>query len=358
MKLFQKYLVYYLLIFAIGCNIFTKKETGKTELLQALVLIYLNISGQEFNNKLYKYVAGIPGSTPSAFQFVEPTSLNKTSKTKIVLIHGWDFDERTSDPTTSDEEKVANILETWETALKFYDSNTSSVQDKYDFYTFTYRTANSIEFNGHNFIQHLNKTFVHDDKVIILAHSMGGLVTKTAVYDSKNSQDVIDYVISLGTPYYGSPFASKEYQENIGIIGDLANFLTDTNGGQNLAYTSNGDGQIFIEGAKNDFLDSLNDYTNKDSIFYAYVGVLSDCNNAKSGTIFQKGCTTLQSGTPAFSESDGIVPKNSAQMSNKLSNNVIYKTDFDHRMLSFNIASDTSLASEFFSEVIAKIDSL
>ncbi|MCB1193407.1 MAG: alpha/beta hydrolase [Leptospiraceae bacterium] len=359
MAYFQKLLLSLLVFTIAGCSFFsTKSNGGKNKFLQLIALVLFNATQQDLNNKLYKYIAGIPYSTPSTAQFVDPSNLNKTTKTKVVLIHGWDYEEKASDPITSHDQKVANILETWQTALGYYDLNISSVQDNYDFYTFTYRTANSVEFNGKNFIKHLNSAFTKDDKVILLAHSMGGLVSRTAVYDSANTNDIIDYVVSLGTPYYGSPFSSSAYQESSGIIGDLAKFLTGTDGGKSLAHTNTGDGQISISGASNDFLDSLNSQTGKDSIFYPYAGKLSSCSNAKSGTIFSQGCTALQSGTPQFTESDGIVPVNSAQMSNKVTSNVTYKTDFDHSMLSFTIPSDTTLASQFFSEVIAKIDTL
>ncbi|MCE9499077.1 MAG: hypothetical protein K8R21_00935, partial [Leptospira sp.] len=55
---------------------------------------------------------------------------------------------------------------------------------------------------------------------------------------------------------------------------------------------------------------------------------------------------------------DGIVPLNSARMSDKITNsaNVTTMAGFDHQALSFRIPSNTTQAQNFFSTIVTLIN--
>ncbi|MEM7182925.1 MAG: alpha/beta hydrolase [Spirochaetota bacterium] len=349
--------------FLLSCNLFNavSERKKKRDEEQRNLLLLLFPEAAESNHALYRYVPDGTTNLPTVEQFTEIAVASKTSKTKIVLIHGWDASERSTDAVTGKTKKVENINATWQYAFQFYNIDVASAQTNYDLYAFTYRTSETVASNGERFVESLNSAFEATDKVVVLAHSMGGLVTRAAMYSSSNTNDIIDIVVTLGTPYYGSPFASSEYQAGLGVLGDLASFLTATNGGQDLAHTNNGTGQTSISGATNTYLDTLNANTDRDNRFYPYVGVLSSCDSAKSGEIYSTGCSTLKNNSPAFNQSDGIVPYNSAIMADKSVNfdlATMAEFNFDHKMLAFNIPSDEVTASAFFTEVMQKIDTI
>ncbi|MCE9501621.1 MAG: alpha/beta hydrolase, partial [Leptospira sp.] len=294
-----------LLVFG-NCNLIPENSHDKSKKKKDILnLLYLYIQSQS-NHQLYRYIPNLvqTGTTSSSSQFIVANQSVKSEKTKVIFIHGWDFTERSSDPATSNDKKITNINGTWSAALEFYNKNVSSVYSNYDLYVFTYRTSDSISLNGSRFIETLNSNFTKSDRIVIVAHSMGGLVTRYAIYSDKNYSDIIDYVITLGTPHYGSPFSSAAYQQNSAVLGDLISFMTNTDGGKSLAYTNNGNGQINISGAQNTELDSLNTKTNKDQVFYAYAGDLSTigCSNAPNGLIYSSGCAILRDGNPQFSQ--------------------------------------------------------
>ncbi|TGJ99371.1 alpha/beta hydrolase [Leptospira semungkisensis] len=317
----------------------------------------------ELNHAMYKFSTVITPLTVndlSPLYFQDPFFQRDNTKTKIVFIHGWDFTEKQTDPPTDFNKKVTNLLSTWNQALAFTTSlqptGGQTVYQKFEVYVFTYRTSDYIEFNGRRFIDTLNKYFSASDKVIVVAHSMGGLVSRSAILHPNNTNDVIDQIVSLGTPYYGSPFASPQYQGNLNSIGTIIKFMTNTPGGKNLAYTngiSSGvtplpAGQQIYDGldpAFNPFLEGLIANTSKDAQTTVYGGDISSSGACSDGThdiIYQSGCLVLASGgSPTFSDSDGIVPLKSGLMNNRITNNFTV-SDMDHSQMSFRDATGSN----------------
>ncbi|TGJ98539.1 alpha/beta hydrolase [Leptospira langatensis] len=316
----------------------------------------------ELNHAMYKFSTVITPLTVndlSTLYFQDPFFQRDNTKTKIVFIHGWDFTEKQTDPPTDFNKKISNILSTWNQALAFTTSRTPSnyssiIYNNFEIYVFTYRTSDYIEFNGRRFIDTLNKYFAASDKVIVVAHSMGGLVSRSAILHPNNTNDVIDHIVSLGTPYYGSPFSSPQYTGNLSSIGTIIKFMTNTPGGKNLAYTnglSSGVNPILpaitdgLDQAFNPFLEGLIANHSKDAQTTAYAGDISssgDCSDGTHDVIYQSGCLVLSSGgTPPFPDSDGIVPWKSALMNGHLTNNSANATvsDMDHSQMSFRDAT-------------------
>ncbi|WP_061232093.1 esterase/lipase family protein [Leptospira noguchii] len=323
----------------------------------------------EFNHELYKF-------TPISFivsksdfildQFVIATPNLKVNKPKIVLIHGWDPEERNFELPTTKAKKVANIRKIWDDALEMYSQNLFEAQTNYEFYTFTYRTSDYIEHNGRRLIDKLNSVFTSDDKVILLAHSMGGLVARSALYHVNNTNDVIGFIVSLGTPYLGSPFASPSYRKDLGSLGKLIGFVTGTAGGKDLAYT-NALGTPYqvpeneiIPGASNAYLERLLSESSKDSKVTAFYGEMSKCkDHPGSGAVFIIGCDILKDEEPSFAnKNDGMVTSTSGKMSSKLPPERQFKKDLDHYQLSFSSHPSIVSRNTYFEEVINIINTL
>ncbi|WP_201035813.1 esterase/lipase family protein [Leptospira weilii] len=342
----------------------TKKKNMSEEILQTLTFLFWG----EFNHELYKFVP-VPFFTLksqfNADQFAIVTPELKENKPKIILIHGWDFKENNTQAPTDKFAKVTNLRATWDDVLEMYSQNISGVQTSYELYVFTYRTSDYVENNGKRLIDKLNAVFTPDDKVILLAHSMGGLVGRSALYHTNNTNDVIDSMVSLGTPYLGSPFASRSYQGSFGKLGDLIAFMTGSEGGKDLAYTNalGTSYQVptpneYINGASNPYLERLLQESSKDSKVTAFYGEMSVCNNHPgSDAIYTIGCGFLSDGNPSFAnKSDGIVSSTSAKMSSKLPVTKQFSKDFDHAQLSFRNHVNTISRNAYFSEVLTVIN--
>ncbi|TGK39167.1 alpha/beta hydrolase [Leptospira andrefontaineae] len=311
----------------------------------------------EQNHALYKFSTVVPNLQPenlSPLYFQNPYFQRDNSKAKIVLIHGWDFAERQTDLPTDFNKKVANLLGTWNQGLAFITQTTdlpagysSSVYDTFEIYVFTYRTSDHIDVNGRRFIDSLNEAFNSSDKVVVVAHSMGGLVSRAAVQHPNNTDNVIDHIVSLGTPYYGSPYSSPQYTGNLSSIGTIIKFMTDTPGGKGLAYTNGisagvtGINPTITDGTNQAFnflLESMIANTSKDSITTVYGGDMgsANCSGGDHATTYQAACTVITNGNPVFNNSDGIVPLASALLNNRLAGgNTNTVSDMDHSQMSF-----------------------
>jgi hypothetical protein len=272
---------------------------------------------------LYKLLEPTSNSYARMF-FMNPLLLNDTknisylidgtthpinSKKKLVLIHGWNLSDPTEPSYPSDKIIKERILSQWDHLLNTNQNFLGSVLSKnYDIYFFTYLTSSSIEKNGVLFRNNLDKQFsTQNSNVFIFAHSMGGLVSRIALYQN-DLPGYLSKIISSGTPYHGSPWASTVFQKDKSVIGDIANFITNTEGGKNLAWDNF---DLSLPGASNYLLEKYNSNTSRDSYINAYYGSIDSNISSYSGSdsTLLIGCTTLGS---QYSPSDCIVPQSSA----------------------------------------------
>ncbi|EQA37352.1 PGAP1-like domain protein [Leptospira inadai serovar Lyme str. 10] len=343
-------------------------KSNQDKLLNYILFEYYT----ETNHALYRYInilspVAATKSQINADFFGDPSIGQVAGKTKLIFIHGWDFTERNTDPPTDKYKKVSNLLGTWNQALEFVDNNISNVYTNYEIYVFTYRTSDYISNNGRRLIDTLNANFSPSDKVILLAHSMGGLVSRAALYHPDNTKDIIHNIVSLGTPYYGSPFASPQYQNNdLSAIGSIVGFVTGTPGGKDLGYTNGGTlgsnllpGE-YISNSYNGYLESLLGQMSKDSKVSVYYGNLAGSCSGHD-IIYASGCTILNSTTPQFPNTDGIVTTYSGQMYHNPVAGRFSQAGFDHSQMSFrNPANPSNIAAAqaFFTTVITYINGL
>ncbi|NBU98651.1 MAG: hypothetical protein EBS19_10675 [Spirochaetia bacterium] len=239
-------------------------------------------------------------------------SNTSSSNKKLVLIHGWNTLDPALPVYPTENDLKNRIISQWEHILKADQDFLKTVITKgYDVYFFTYLTSSSIESNGVRFRYLLNNAFSsQNSNVYIFAHSMGGLVSRIALYQN-NNPTYLNKIISSGTPYHGSPWASSSYQKDKSVIGDIAGFLTNTEGGQNLAW-DNFDSSI--TNASNSVLSRYNSNTSRDSLIKAYYGSINSDGSNYSGTdlTLTVGCATLGS---VYSPSDCVVPESSGKLS-------------------------------------------
>ncbi|TGK86669.1 hypothetical protein EHQ24_03405 [Leptospira noumeaensis] len=306
------------------------------------------------NQKLFGFSPGYSRNL-SNLQFIGSEFFPKSSKKKIVLIHGWNPAERDADPITGDEKKIQNIKNTFSNGLIHFQEGRDSANSEFDFYLYTYRTSNSILVNGRQFHSTLRGYFADSDQVYIVAHSMGGLVTRVALSKDVGVLPFVRLVVTLGSPQYGSPFATSSFLGSNPFLNDLGNYLVGTQGGSELGYTNNGTGQMPLAGAENLVLDTLNQSfldTNLNSKFISFAGVMSNCTVAET-FYYNSGCNILSNA--GFTQSDGIVPANSARLGN-LTYKQINVADCDHSMMAFQTTNiDDTKSRNLFTQVITEI---
>ena len=101
-------------------------------------------------------------------------------------------------------------------------------------YSYGYRTAfvnlgpeSSMWYNGallNNLLNFISGYF-GSSNLIVIAHSKGGIDTETAIYHYGNSN--VKQVISLSTPYWGSPLADLAYSWWVWWLAEILGLTTD-----------------------------------------------------------------------------------------------------------------------------------
>ncbi len=117
-------------------------------------------------------------------------------------------------PTASSSSKVLLLVhglmggaDTWNVFLPKIVSETNP---KYsEFWTFVYSSSWSIKSNAKLLAAEL-KRYAKGAQIDIIAHSMGGLVSRSAIEQFDGAQ-YINKLITLGTPHKGSPLAALRY---------------------------------------------------------------------------------------------------------------------------------------------------
>ncbi|GIX41398.1 MAG: esterase [Leptospiraceae bacterium] len=288
--------------------LFCTKKNNKDDysLLAALGLVQ---SLGDYWAKIYKFNPYIVND-PDNIYFIDiatPENIDPI-KTKLILISGWDYNDRSNRSYPTIEELKNRALNTnWGHLVKT--SHFSILLQNYEVFTFDYLTSDPIDINGYRLRIWLDKLFYgYNNKVIIFAHSMGGLVSRFALYYNERPE-YLKAIVTAGTPYHGSPWASPEYQKDKTLLGSLAAFLTDSQGGRDLAW-DNYDNSL--TGASNVKLATINQKTDRDDLIHALYGEIPGGNTFASDSLQSFGslCATLND----FSPHDCIVPSRSAYL--------------------------------------------
>lgn len=126
----------------------------------------------------------------------------------LVLVHGWQ-PTQLKPPLWNCETAAAwrPAEDTWSTFLsRFYPADGSPGEAKrlqlFDVWIAHYPSHSSIQSNG-DALARLIAQQIPSKRIVVLAHSMGGLVTAAALRASPGL--AIDTIVSLGTPWRGTP---------------------------------------------------------------------------------------------------------------------------------------------------------
>lgn len=329
------FLSWILIILFINCS-HSKKDSIVENFIKTYVLNLLSSSSSDYYSRMYYFSPNLFFSSTNSNLVVEATSQNVTAgKMKLILIHGWDPSDRESMASVSDSELKKRILNNnWiefvTTDAFFQITNTKN----YDVYAYDYNSALPIDENGKKLRSKMDSLFSNESgTVVILGYSMGGLVTRFAIYEGSRPA-YIARVIASGVPFHGSPWASPSYQKSTSALGDLASFLTNTAGGKDLAW-DNFDNSL--SGASNAKLTAINNKKDRDDLFYAYYSSASSTLASDSGKQLLASCLIFDN--DKISPSDCIVPATSAYLKGNTFSKTTDVGKYDHFDMKLRVSS-------------------
>jgi len=133
-------------------------------------------------------------------------------RTPLILVHGHGQTEDWNHNNVLDENEAIEAVKQagWEAVLDYYDG--SSLEDNYKIYRFHYLSdIESVSEIGRGLRKRLdeaiNKGDMNNTQIVIVAHSMGGLVSRSYLQESGGGSRV-KKLITLATPHHGTPGAN------------------------------------------------------------------------------------------------------------------------------------------------------
>ena len=163
-------------------------------------------------------------------------------QTALVLVHGWQF-------CSAKTEAGALSKELWANFVEFLGKPSfKNLKNFYKIYAFEYNSSLAITENGR-----LLKTTLGtlNGDAVILAHSMGGLVARSAIEEAGATN--IHALITLGAPHNGTPLANKgTILLTLPAARSLLFFLSGSKGAQDCTWA------VDEPGFGNPWLSSLN----------------------------------------------------------------------------------------------------
>ncbi len=146
---------------------------------------------------------GIELEQPKLFRLIgsawEEVSSIETSKKPLLLIHGFQILQelciRRDDP-------LAQTTNDWKEFVEFFNDH-PELQSQYEVFSYVYNTNQSMSRIVAQFKQKIGAR----DSLVILAHSMGGVVARSFMLEA-NGEAQVDKLITLGTPHHGTPLAN------------------------------------------------------------------------------------------------------------------------------------------------------
>jgi alpha-tubulin suppressor-like RCC1 family protein/pimeloyl-ACP methyl ester carboxylesterase len=197
------------------------------------------------------------------------------------------------------------------------------LEGRLQYWRYIYPTFNSIDEAAWRLVEEIQTRpeFADRQDVILIGHSMGGLVARTAALRHSGAP-TIHHVITLGTPHEGSPAATRRFwllAPGIPGVAGIIPFLINTDGAHDLRPDS-------------PFLNRLRQHP---------PGAMADRFHALSGTVTVldlrqcghglKLCAATLTGVYAFgpTANDAIVPLSSAQWTDAAGSRRVF-SGYDH----------------------------
>lgn len=156
----------------------------------------------KLSSELGLKVASISGEKISLTSIGSQQQVSSSDRV-LLMIHGW-----------------GGWPSTWEFFLNRIYGETSRLNYN-KFWTFGYNSSKSINENGQT-LKELLAQHSNGATIDIVAHSMGGLVSRSMI-EKYNGAQYVNRLITLGTPHKGSPLAALRYA--IGILVGMNNIF-------------------------------------------------------------------------------------------------------------------------------------
>lgn len=155
---------------------------------------------------------GLPGLNEV---YHPPANIDKENLIPIILIHGWQGDSGLTDPV--ELIKYENSAEKYfEDFIEYFES-TPDLYTKYRLFLYKYPSYKHITFNARKLKELITQIpYFTDHKPVIIAHSMGGLVSRSLI-EEHGYNDALT-LITLATPHHGSPAALKVWVDSSKFI--------------------------------------------------------------------------------------------------------------------------------------------
>lgn len=259
----------------------------------------------------------------------------------VVLIHGLSSKDLSGE---HDPEKlnIWNTLRGTEDYTKLF--------ARYKFYLYRYPTFRHVKENGESLValleQHVGTTALRERRVILIGHSMGGLVMRWALNHQGFGQ-YVSHAITGATPHHGAGGASLIYAnwriaEKVGlfwatVIRFAKCFQPDSPGLRSLAW-DNFDGAIPGDEAArygllvNTELRALNESDPWLGKYTTLMGAVTTLQ--RPGDLVHRGYDLVREGqgtyAATFGTSDPLVPLSSGTLAGDSRHEVMTYENFDH----------------------------
>ena len=120
---------------------------------------------------------------------------NPASGPALIFIHGW-----------------TNKSDKWNGPIAALKQSQPNLMKKYQVYRYEYEWSQPIEVSGLNLNHEIERVLQPRQPLVIVAHSMGGLVARSALENytgqTADLRNRLLQLITLDTPHHGSPFAN------------------------------------------------------------------------------------------------------------------------------------------------------
>lgn len=237
----------------------------KPSWLISLVNVPISMLSDVIPTRIQAMVLNVRGCYPNSMELYQVnqdrtftrTIAPESGKTPLILVHG--IQEPLISPVLGLLSCQDPFRSTWSELSPIYPRKfvdlfvmDTELASRFQLFSINYNTLDPVyRTSGPALAQLLKGTF-HQTPVVVLAHSMGGLVTRAAMKEASMDPDGarITGVVSLATPHQGTPVASYEFLETFRSRG-LGFTLLDLvlMGG----FTNSGGGQGFKDLAWDNF---------------------------------------------------------------------------------------------------------
>ena len=276
----------------------------------------------------------------------------------LLLVHGWNFDGKPAQPGGSYWTNFVNYIK-----------NDATLRANFKPYLVKYWSNYvSVAEIGKEFKNQVEALGLHEQKIVIVGHSMGGLVSRSYMNEQKFTKGVsagkkcgdnVDLLITLSSPHHGSPMAngparnakvSLLLQATMSTVDALVFKETkydDVN--RTDLHWDNFDGLFDYNkysDERNLWLEQLNKNTVYDSRTICYSGsvdgqfLIPDAGNLDE--VYALGAWFMEQGFNFTN--DGIVPIQSSQFQGHIVKRIRYFKGYNH----YNIIAGKSDQGELF----------